>query len=221
MTNADLQRAYDLQCIAAIEGIYRLSHGDRVPDNWKNPRDFGDIVADWDGGHPVNNEYEIPMGIALQALRLAGVTHSLIPTDLFDKAFTIAETHAVHHATVGMMHSDTPGPLPWMDNSPHQHAEHGTSGDDIRQRSSIAPGAGHFNGRDLLLGYLLTGNEMLLESARKLAEQCAWKVENGDQDPGYSGTKGELRAPANLLGILNDWYVYTQGKEAHDAAHLD
>ncbi len=207
LTPVDFERWSDYER-NNVTGVAGLRRG-RARPHWRNPREHGEDQRDWDGGvietdfQTHNNEYETLLTYAKQRLRTMG-RH-----DTSRDWQYLGVTGARHFANVDIYHVHE-GPLPFMHGAAFQHVKHGGSGQSTMHRSTFAPNMQHQTGRGLLAWYFLTGDPLLLESFREIAENTRWRVLNGPGMPGISNTHGEERAPAMALGLMTDAWSFTR-----------
>ncbi len=204
---------YERNNSAGAEGI----RAGRARPHWRNPRDHGEDQRDWDGGdvdtdwQTHNSEYNAHLAYAKQRIRTMGLHESSRDWHY------LGVTGTRHFANVDIYHVHE-GPLRWMWGAPFQHVKHGGAGHHTMHRSVYAPNLAHQNGRGLLAWYWLTGDPLLDDAFREVAENARWRVANGPESPGYSNTDGEERAPAMALGLLTDAWIATEDAAFFEAA---
>ena len=206
---------YNLNCTAGVNGMY--SNRGKYPQ-FQKPDMMGEDQRDWDGGvvetdqQTHDNEYESTYAHWVQWCRHSRINHPSLGPNFDDNLFYLASTGAFHHSTNDIYHVWA-GDFHWMWYGPWQHPRHGGSGNGEQNRSSFPPNTAHYNGRGDLLGYYFTGNPFMLKGYSEIMESVMWKVENSFGMPGISGTNGEERGPANLLGLSYDWYNHLEGSD--------
>ncbi len=206
------------------------------PESW-GWRNFGDTIAEDEtnaDSYPVftNQQYDHPWAFILQAIR--SLDDGGGRADLW---WQLAEAGAYHQADIDIIHSpctgrpyeemvncmDTeqgpPYPVGWAMGGRLTNQWHAWPVPDVHRHALIDYWSGGIRG--MLYYYYLTGDGVVADAWRELAENARWRVENSPCDPdcgpGYAnGNPGEAdaREAAYGLQILTDAYDAT-GDEAY------
>jgi len=175
-------------------------------------RESGDFLRDFEGPAEAltkthNAEYDWPMGLfrvmARQAIWLTPADWQIV-----EDSHDLALMACWHAANVDLYHHAS-GPLPWMHGGPFPHINHGSSGTH-RPHRGTGPNAGHWTGRFIRYGQMVSGDNPLLRDAADLRNGItAIKARGGPGMPYLSNSTGEHRAPAYLINTLVDeWVLY-------------
>jgi hypothetical protein len=201
---------------------------------WMNPRMHHLPFKDWDSkfhwaleGHNWAEEYEPSHGLGVQFLRTAGAVDDSLPTDFAKEAFELGYLWTWGHAQQGFYHTDGDTtaagdrnePLNWIGEWQMGHPTHGANGLGSVGRPSAYTDIAHFNGRNLLMFYRLTGDPVIGEQWYDMVDRVAELV-NCTMSCGSCGNcpedflAMEERAGANHIWHLSDSYQFT-GSVAH------
>lgn len=217
------QLIYEMRVQDALRGLWEYR---TLPEDVRNPRNWGDHNRDFEGPPSNkkfhNNEYDGYLHALKQGLRYVGLTHSTYDIDgVGERAFLTAEAGIRHFADVDVCHVNS-GPLKWMQGAPFQHDKHGGSGENKEHRGSFSPNAGHFAGRGVLAMWYMTGCPVLLDTWKELTANLKYRIEksleapSGADGPDKADLDGEMRAPAQIIGMALDEYRREWSSEWED-----
>jgi hypothetical protein len=207
-----LREQWHDQVFVGVTTIWNNNLGPMRKPHLNDWRWHGEIQRDWDGGdlnkcrQSHQDQYDFFEAFMKRAL-MSGYHENpeLLPGGFALKAWDLCAEGFDHFINIDILHieRDTGNPLDWANYGPFAHTDHGECGVDEPHRGNGPMGI-YMGGKGAYNFYLLTGEPYVLEPLEKMWEQLKWKVDNGPGMPGISGTRGEERAPANVIAHLTN-----------------